>query len=133
MCTAVNRLGVDAAIIFSDLLPIIEPMGMHLEFAKGDGPVIHNPLRESSDVDRVHELTSMEPLNFVAETVRLTRQNLPEKIPVIGFAGAPFTLASYMIEGGGSRSYLHTKRSCMATAALGKFSCRNSHEASLST
>lgn len=109
MCTAVNRLGVDAAIIFSDLLPIIEPMGMHLEFAKGDGPVIHNPLRVSTDVDRVQELTSMEPLNFVAETVRLTRQNLPEKIPVIGFAGAPFTLASYMIEGGGSRSYLHTK------------------------
>ena len=109
MCTAVKRLGVDAAIIFSDLLPIIEPMGMNLEFAKGDGPVIHNPLRVAADVDRVHELTSMESLSFVTETVRLTRQELPPEIPVIGFAGAPFTLASYMIEGGGSRNYMYTK------------------------
>ena len=109
MCTAVKRLGVDAAIIFSDLLPILEPMGMDLEFAKGDGPVIHNPLRVAADVDRVQELTSMESLNFVTETVRLTRQELPAEIPVIGFAGAPFTLASYMIEGGGSRNYMHTK------------------------
>lgn len=109
MCTAVKRLGVDAAIIFSDLLPILEPMGMDLEFAKGDGPVIHNPLRVAADVDRVQELTSMDSLNFVTETVRLTRQELPAEIPVIGFAGAPFTLASYMIEGGGSRNYMHTK------------------------
>ncbi len=109
MCTAVKRLGVDAAIIFSDLLPILEPMGMDLEFAKGDGPVIHNPLRVAADVDRVQELTSMESLSFVTETVRLTRQELPAEIPVIGFAGAPFTLASYMIEGGGSRNYMHTK------------------------
>ena len=109
MCTAVKRLGVDAAIIFSDLLPILEPMGMDLEFAKGDGPVIHNPLRVAADVDRVHELTSMESLSFVTETVRLTRQELPPEIPVIGFAGAPFTLASYMIEGGGSRNYIYTK------------------------
>lgn len=109
MCTAVKRLGVDAAIIFSDLLPILEPMGMDLEFAKGDGPVIHNPLRVAADVDRVHELTSMETLSFVTETVRLTRQELPAEIPVIGFAGAPFTLASYMIEGGGSRNYMYTK------------------------
>lgn len=109
MCTAVKRLGVDAAIIFSDLLPILEPMGMDLEFAKGDGPVIHNPLRVAADVDRVQELTSMDSLNFVTETVRLTRQELPAEIPVIGFAGAPFTLASYMIEGGSSRNYMHTK------------------------
>ena len=109
MCTAVKRLGVDAAIIFSDLLPILEPMGMDLEFAKGDGPVIHNPLRVAADVDRVQELTSMDSLSFVTETVRLTRQELPAEIPVIGFAGAPFTLASYMIEGGGSRNYMHTK------------------------
>ncbi len=109
MCTAVKRLGVDAAIIFSDLLPILEPMGMDLEFAKGDGPVIHNPLRVAADVDRVQELTTMESLSFVTETVRLTRQELPAEIPVIGFAGAPFTLASYMIEGGGSRNYMYTK------------------------
>ena len=109
MVTAVEKLGVDAAIIFSDLLPILEPMGMDLEFAKGDGPVIHNPLRETKDIDRVLELESMETLDFVMETVRLTRQEMAAEIPVIGFSGAPFTLVSYMIEGGGSRNYHHTK------------------------
>jgi uroporphyrinogen decarboxylase len=109
MCTAVNRLGVDAAIIFSDLLPILEPMGLELEFAQGEGPVIHNPVRDPADVDRVLELESAEALDFVLETVRQTRADLPEHLPLIGFAGAPFTLASYTIEGGGSRSYVHTK------------------------
>jgi uroporphyrinogen decarboxylase len=109
MVTAVEKLGVDAAIIFSDLLPILEPMGMHLEFAEGDGPVIHNPIRHASDVERIQELTSMEPLNFVVETVRATRAAMRPEIPVIGFAGAPFTLASYMLEGRGSRNYVHTK------------------------
>jgi uroporphyrinogen decarboxylase len=109
MCTAVERLGVDAAIVFSDLLPILEPMGMELEFAHGEGPLIHNPLRESSDVDRVVELESADALHFVMEAVRQTRADLPDHIPLIGFSGAPFTLASYAIEGGASRSYLHTK------------------------
>ncbi|MCO6457891.1 MAG: uroporphyrinogen decarboxylase [Pirellulaceae bacterium] len=109
MCTAVRRLGVDAAIIFSDLLPILEPMGLDLEFEPGGGPVIHNPVREPADVDRVLELESVESLHFVMETVRQTRQDLPADIPLIGFAGAPFTLASYTIEGGASRDYLHTK------------------------
>jgi uroporphyrinogen decarboxylase len=109
MCTAVRRLGVDAAIIFSDLLPILEPMGLDLEFAPGGGPIIHNPVREPADVDRVVELESVESLHFVMETVRQTRNDLPAELPVIGFAGAPFTLASYTIEGGGSRNYLHTK------------------------
>jgi uroporphyrinogen decarboxylase len=109
MCTAVDRLGVDAAIIFSDLLPILEPMGLELEFAPGDGPQIHNPVRESEDVDRVIELESTESLHFVFETVTQTRKDLPEHIPLIGFSGAPFTLASYAIEGGGSRNFLHTK------------------------
>jgi uroporphyrinogen decarboxylase len=109
MITAVKRLGVDAAIIFSDLLPILEPMGMDLEFAHGEGPVIHNPVREPDEVDRLLELESVESLDFVMQTVRLTRSGIAEQIPVIGFAGAPFTLASYTIEGGASRSYLHTK------------------------
>ncbi len=100
MVTAVEKIGVDAAIIFSDLLPILEPMGMHLEFAQGDGPVIHNPLTEASDVERVIELESMESLDFVMQTVKHTRAAIKPHIPVIGFAGAPFTLASYMIEGG---------------------------------
>ncbi|MCG8585427.1 MAG: uroporphyrinogen decarboxylase [Pirellulales bacterium] len=109
MCTAVNKLGVDAAIIFADLLPILQPMGMDLEFAKGEGPLIHNPIRESEDVDRLLELDSADALHATIETVRQTRADLPPQIPVIGFAGAPFTLASYAIEGGASRNYLHTK------------------------
>jgi uroporphyrinogen decarboxylase len=109
MLTAVDRLGVDAAIIFSDLLPMLEPMGIELEFAHGEGPVIHNPVRSASDVDRIGELTDLDPLEFVMETVRLTRAGLREDLPVIGFAGAPFTLASYVIEGGASRNYVHTK------------------------
>jgi len=109
MCLAVERLGVDAAIVFSDLLPLLEPMGMDLEFAQGEGPLIHNPVRESADVDRVVELESADSLHFVMEAVRQTRADLPANIPLIGFAGAPFTLASYAIEGGASRDYLHTK------------------------
>ena len=109
MVTAVNRLGVDAAIIFADLLPILEPMGLDLEFAKGEGPVIHNPVRTGVDVERVRELDDVGTLGFVMETVRLTRAAMPAHIPVLGFAGAPFTLASYVIEGGASRNYLHTK------------------------
>jgi uroporphyrinogen decarboxylase len=110
MITAVRRLDVDAAIIFSDLLPILEPMGLELEFSAGEGPAIHNPVREAPDVDRVRELDNLDSLEFVMETVRKTRAGLPRGIPVIGFAGAPFTLASYVIEGGASRNFLHTKR-----------------------
>lgn len=109
MCTAVDKLNVDAAIIFSDLLPILEPMGLDLEYAKGEGPVIHNPVREAVDIDRVAALENVDSLHFVMETVSHTRADMPDHIPVIGFAGAPFTLASYLIEGGSSRTYLHTK------------------------
>lgn len=110
MCTAVERLGVDAAIIFSDLLPILVPMGFDLEFVKGDGPVIHNPVRTAKDIDRVKPLDNPKDLGFVYETVTQTRKDLPETIPLIGFAGAPFTLASYAIEGGGSKQYAATKQ-----------------------
>ncbi|MHB0956371.1 MAG: uroporphyrinogen decarboxylase [Pirellulaceae bacterium] len=109
MCTAVKRLGVDAAIVFSDLLPILEPMGLDLEFAPHGGPIIHNPVRDVRDIDRVWELESVESLHFVMDAVRQTRRDLPRHIPLIGFAGAPFTLASYTIEGGSSRNYIHTK------------------------
>ena len=109
MVNTVKRLGVDAAIIFSDLLPILEPMGLELEYLVGEGPKIHNPIRESSEVDRVLALESVDSLDFVMETVRQTRNELPADIPVIGFAGAPFTLASYVIEGGASRNYANTK------------------------
>jgi uroporphyrinogen decarboxylase len=109
MVTAVERLGVDAAIIFSDILPLLEPLGLELEYAEGEGPIIHNPVRGAADVDRIGELESMAPMEFVAETVRCTRRDLADDLPVIGFSGAPFTLASYAIEGGASRNYLNTK------------------------
>ena len=109
MLTAVEQLGVDAAIIFADLLPILQPMGMDLEFAAGEGPIIHNPIREAADVDRLVELDDLGPLEPVMETVRQTRAGLDPRLPLLGFAGAPFTLASYAIEGGSSRNYARTK------------------------
>ena len=108
--TAVERLGVDAAIIFADILLILEPLGIELEFAKGEGPVIHNPVRKASDVDRLRELEDANALEFVYEAITQTRSALKPDIPLIGFCGAPFTLASYMTEGGGSKNYVHTKR-----------------------
>lgn len=108
--TAVERLGVDAAIIFADILLILEPLGIELEFAKGEGPVIHNPVRKASDVDRLRELEDANALEFVYEAIRQTRSALKPDLPLIGFCGAPFTLASYMTEGGGSKNYVHTKR-----------------------
>lgn len=107
--TAAERLNVDAAIIFADILLIVEPMGIELEFAKGEGPVIHNPVRASRDIERLREVETVESLDFVFEAIRRTRRALPGDLPLIGFAGAPFTLASYIIEGGGSRNYVHTK------------------------
>ena len=109
MLTAVGRLNVDAAIIFSDLLPILEPMGIDLEFTDAGGPMIGNPIRETEDVERLLELTDLGPLEFVMETVRQTRAGLAEELPLIGFAGAPFTLASYAIEGGSSRDFARAK------------------------
>jgi uroporphyrinogen decarboxylase len=108
--TAVERLGVDAAIIFADILLILEPLGIELEFSKGEGPVIHNPVRRASDVDRLRELENVNALDFVYEAIRQTRRTLKPDIPLIGFCGAPFTLASYLIEGGGSKNYIETKR-----------------------
>jgi uroporphyrinogen decarboxylase len=104
---AVERLGVDAAIIFADILLIVEPLGFDLEFSEGDGPVIHDPVHSVADVDRLTEVDVAE-LDFVYEAVRRAKAAL--KVPLIGFAGAPFTLASYIIEGGGSRHYVRTKR-----------------------
>lgn len=108
--SAQQALGVDAAILFADLLPILEPMGLDLEYAKGEGPVIHNPVRTAAEVDRVVEVPDMAALSFVFETVKRVRRDLPADIPLIGFAGAPFTLASYVIEGAGSKNYVTTKR-----------------------
>ena len=103
--TAAEILGVDAAILFADILLILEPLGFDLEFAKGEGPVIHNPVRLAADVDRVRPLEHIEPLAYVPRAVRAIRAALNPATPLIGFAGAPFTLACYAIEGGGSRHY----------------------------
>lgn len=107
--SAAERLGVDAAIIFADILLIIEPMELKLEFGKGEGPIIHNPVRSALDLERLREVEDVASLEFVFEAVRQTRRALPGNLPLIGFSGAPFTLASYIVEGGASKNYVHTK------------------------
>ena len=106
---AVEVLGVDAAIIFADILLILEPLGVGLEFAKGDGPVIHKPVRRAAQVAALPEPPPEETLLYVFESVRKARAALPAHVPLIGFSGAPFTVASYLVEGKGSRNYLHAK------------------------
>ena len=106
----INRIGVDAAIIFADILLPLEPMGIKLEFAKNEGPVINNPIRTNEDVNALRHINTDEDLPFLPEAIRIVKQELNGKIPLIGFSGAPFTLASYIIEGGGSRNYIHAKK-----------------------
>jgi uroporphyrinogen decarboxylase len=109
MLSAVQRLKVDAAILFSDILVILEPMGIQLQFRDSEGPLLVNPIRTPTHTDRLLELENVEALQFVTEAVRKTRAGLPESLPLIGFAGAPFTLAAYTVEGGWSRDYRLTK------------------------
>ena len=106
--SAVDRLGVDAAIIFADILLIVEPLGVGLEFSKGEGPRIKRPVRSGKAVDRINDFDP-ESLQYVYDALKITRRALDPKKALIGFAGAPFTVASYMIEGGGSRNYENTK------------------------
>jgi uroporphyrinogen decarboxylase len=115
--TAQRALGVDAAILFADLLPILEPMGFQLEYRPDEGPVIRNPVRVAADIDRVRAVQDQSALSFVFDTVRIVRRELPPDVPLLGFAGAPFTLASYAIEGGGSRNYARTKTLMYSDAA----------------
>jgi len=107
--TAAEKLGVDAAIIFADLLLPLEVMGLPFHFAAGEGPVVETPLRTAEQIGKLDDSRACD-LSYVAESVRRVVAHFGEKLPVIGFCGAPFTLASYMIEGGGSRNYLDTKR-----------------------
>src|SRR6266852_3836744 len=93
------RLGVDAAILFADILLPLEPMGAPFEFAKGEGPVIHNPVRDAAAVEKLRVVDPKEGLGYVLDAIRLIRKELDKKTPLIGFAGAPFTVASYLIEG----------------------------------
>ena len=107
--TAAEKLGVDAAIIFADLLLPLEPMGLDFKFQAGEGPVVHHPVRTAEDVlalrtDRAGELA------YVARAIEKVAAHFHNRLGIIGFCGAPYTLASYMIEGGGSRNYIHTKQ-----------------------
>lgn len=107
--TPVERLQVDAAILFADILLLLEPMGVGLEYGDA-GPVIQRPLRTARDIDRLRDPAPEESLSYVYAAVRATRAALGGRTPLIGFCGAPFTLASYLVEGGASRNYVHTKR-----------------------
>ena len=107
--TAAEILGVDAAIIFADLLLPLEVMGLPFHFSAGEGPVIEKPVRSKEDIARLSTDHASE-LGYVSEAVALVARHFADRIPVIGFCGAPFTLASYMIEGGGSRNYVYAKK-----------------------
>jgi uroporphyrinogen decarboxylase len=105
----VEQLKVDAAIIFADILLPLEPMGIDFEFAKDEGPVFHQPIREMKQIDALRIIKPEEDMPFLMEAIRTVRRELQGKIPLIGFSGAPFTLASYVIEGGHSKNYILTK------------------------
>ena len=105
----INAFDLDAAIIFADILPPLEAMGLSLDFIRGEGPVIHNPLRIAADVAALSVPDPRERLGFTLEAIRLVRRELASRVPLIGFSGAPFTLASYAIEGGATRNFVLTK------------------------
>ena len=105
----VRRIEVDAAILFSDLLLPLEPLGIPFDFIRGEGPAIEKPLRSEADLARVHRFEPRESLGYVLEAIRQIQRALAGRVPLIGFAGAPFTLASYAIEGGHSSNFAHTK------------------------
>jgi uroporphyrinogen decarboxylase len=107
--TAAEKLGVDAAIIFADLLLPLEPMGLPFEFQAGEGPVVHHPVRTAEDV-RALRTDRTADLAYVARAIEKVAAHFRDRLGIIGFCGAPYTLASYMIEGGGSRNYIHTKQ-----------------------
>jgi uroporphyrinogen decarboxylase len=113
----VERLGVDAAILFADILLIVEPLGVGLEFGKGEGPIIHRPVRSEADVAALRPVDVESAVGFVFDTVTRVTKALRGRVPLVGFAGAPFTVASYVVEGGASRDYLHVKRLMYAAPA----------------
>lgn len=114
----IERLGVDAAILFSDILIPVEAMGMHLEFSEKKGPALGDPVRTKSGVDRLIIPDTEDSMPFVLQAIKILRREL--KVPLIGFSGAPFTLATYMIEGGGSKNFLNTKKMMFLNPGLFK-------------
>src|SRR5688572_24118160 len=105
----INAFKLDAAIIFADILPILIGMGINLDFIKGEGPQIFNPIASPANVDTLRTPSAEENLGFTLEAIRMTRRELENRVPLIGFSGAPFTLASYAIEGGSSKDHLKAK------------------------
>jgi len=105
----ITAFDLDAAIIFSDILPLLKALGLDLEYVKGDGPVIHNPIRHNNDFPALLSGNAIDVIEPTLAAIRIVRAELNNRIPLIGFAGAPFTLASYAIEGKGSRDFLHTR------------------------
>ncbi len=105
----IRAFALDAAIIFADILPILIGMGLDLEFVKGEGPVITNPVRSPADADALRTPPAEENLPYTLDAIRLVRRELDGRVPLIGFSGAPFTLASYAIEGGGSKNHVRVK------------------------
>jgi uroporphyrinogen decarboxylase len=103
-------LDVDAAIIYADIMPPLEGMGLRLSYEQGEGPVIHNPLRSLADIEALEQPDPRETVTYTLDAIRLVKRELAGRAPLIGFSGAPFTLASYAIEGGASREYRRTKR-----------------------
>jgi uroporphyrinogen decarboxylase len=113
----VNAIGVDAAILFSDILVPVQAMGVDIEFTEGRGPVIEKPVRAAADIDKLHVIEPDE-VGFVYEAIKILRGELAGRKPLIGFSGAPYTLASYIVEGGGSRNYTHIKKMMYNEPAL---------------
>src|SRR5688500_11620420 len=113
----VRRIDVDAAILFSDLLLPLEPMGIRFDFVQGEGPAIENPIRDAADINHLGRFEPRESLSHVLDAIRQIQRELGGRVPLIGFAGAPFTLASYAIEGGHSSNFAKTKALMYGTPA----------------
>src|SRR4051812_46275237 len=124
----VDAIDVDAAILFSDLLLPFTPMGLDFDFVKGEGPSIATPIRSAADVQKLRTFEPREALGHVLETIRLLKRELEHRVPLIGFGGAPFTLAAYAIEGGPSKDYARTKAFMYSEPAAWHQLCRTFSE-----
>jgi len=114
----IKRFTLDAAIIFSDILTVPDAMGLGLYFAEGEGPRFKKPTRTPADIDALHDPDAETELRYVMDAIRLTRSELNDFVPLIGFCGSPWTVATYMIEGSGSKEYVHTKKLMYAHQSL---------------
>src|ERR1700730_4324891 len=114
----VDQIGVDAAILFSDILVVLQAMGLEVQLIENKGPVLPDPVRSIADIHRIHVPDAEETLGFVFEAIRLTKKELNNRVPLIGFAGAPWTLLCYMIEGKGSKTFDLVKTFCYTQPEL---------------